>query len=65
MTGIIGRLPVTRFTCGHVGRMSVLGKTGNAFIRVAEIRNARVNQGFRECPSCRGRISYQPEVKTT
>jgi hypothetical protein len=48
---------VTRYSCGHVGREndSYLSKVQKAFIRVAEIRNERVESESKSCPDCKGR----------
>lgn len=46
--------PVFRFTCGHVGREndSRYAKA-KAFIRVAEIRKAKVIEPDKVCPDCK------------
>jgi hypothetical protein len=46
--------PVYRFACGHVGRDSeALHPKAQAFIRVAEIRGAPVEDSARNCPDCK------------
>lgn len=47
---------VYSFVCGHVGRTneSPLAKT-QAFIRVAEIRDANVTENHFPCPECKGK----------
>lgn len=45
---------VTRYACGHVGRMTTKGKVPG-FIRVAEIRDAKVWPSDKKCPECANR----------
>lgn len=45
-----------RFSCGHVGRTSDSYRAkAEAFIRVAEIRNEKVETENKSCPDCKGR----------
>ncbi len=45
--------PLTRFTCGHVGRNNESWRAKvSVFIRVAEIRGDRVEDTGRKCPDC-------------
>lgn len=47
--------PVFRFTCGHVGRTNDAPYAkAQAFIRVAEIRKAKVIEPDKVCPDCKG-----------
>lgn len=42
---------ITRYTCGHVGRMA--GRQVKRFIRVAEIRRQPVEESDKQCPDCK------------
>ena len=48
---------LTRYACGHIGRMNYQGMTTGkarpkAFIRVAEIRDEKVEESSKQCPDC-------------
>lgn len=49
-------MTIYRFNCGHVGRTnaSELAKA-QAFIRVAEIRRAHIEENHFPCPECKGK----------
>lgn len=45
-----------RFSCGHVGRTNDSPNAkAQAFIRVAEVRGARVEEDRKPCPDCGGK----------
>lgn len=47
-------LKVFRFTCGHVGRNNESWRSEvSTFIRVAEIRDAKVEESDKSCPDCK------------
>lgn len=55
--GHVMKPPVTKYGCGHVGRFNVQIRTKGAecrkaFIRVAEIRGAHVEDEPGKCPDC-------------
>lgn len=51
--GIAVNAPLTRFSCGHVGRENESWRSKHAaFIRVAEVRGDRVDDSRRKCPDC-------------
>lgn len=43
------KLPVLKFKCGCYGRE--MGVKARAFIRVAELRGARVDEADKNCPN--------------
>lgn len=48
------QLDLNRYDCGHVGRESDSYKAkAKAFIRVAEIRGAKVEDQAKKCPDCK------------
>lgn len=50
---MMGLLRLTRFSCGHVGRMSAgVHAKAQAFIKVAEIRSSHVDESTNNCPHC-------------
>jgi hypothetical protein len=51
--GIAVNAPLSRFGCGHVGRVNESWRSKvSVFIRVAEIRSDRVDAAGRKCPDC-------------
>lgn len=45
---------LTRYKCGHVGKVTDQQAKAKAFIRVAEIRNRPVEESTKHCPDCKG-----------
>lgn len=48
--GELARVPVYRFTCGHIGRTA---ERSAGFIRVAAIRDAPLDDVNHPCPDCK------------
>lgn len=42
---------LTEYACGHIGKVAE-GRKAKAFILVAEIRNASVDDSPKKCPDC-------------
>lgn len=48
---------LTRFACGDIGRNNEASRKVTAFIRVAEVRGARVEESTKKCPNHSGKVA--------
>lgn len=57
MTGSMQSYRLTRFACGCVGRNNEASHKVTAFIRVVEVRGAKVDESDKKCPNHSGKVA--------